>query len=69
MGGDVVTLGLTRKYERRARDYMRAYRWGHKGLEVEDAKKKYKCHRSAFDQCRKFVSADETLGETKQRDA
>ena len=30
---DVVTLGHTRKFARKARDYMRAYRAGAKGLE------------------------------------
>ena len=57
-GADVVTLGHTRKFARRARDYERAYRRGHKGLSVEDAVKKYKSHRSAFDSDRAFCAAN-----------
>jgi hypothetical protein len=41
-GSDVVTVYHVRKLARRARDYMRAYSWGHTGLEVETAVKKYK---------------------------
>jgi hypothetical protein len=52
----VVTLAHTRKFARRARDYMRAYQRGHKGLEVELATKKYKCHRSALDPDYHFVT-------------
>jgi hypothetical protein len=57
-----VTIGLTRKYARRARDYnKRAYRWGSMGLEVKEDKKVYKCHRSAFGLCRKLVTAAEVF--------
>jgi hypothetical protein len=56
---DVVSLRLTRKYARRGRDYQRAYLWGHGGLEVETAVKKYKCHRAAIDQSYKFIVKDE----------
>ena len=59
MGRDVVTLRLARRNARRARDYMRAYAWGHKGLEVELAVTKYKCHRAAIDQDFKFVTTSE----------
>ena len=55
-GSDVVTVYHVRKFARRARDYMRAYSWGHTGLEVETAVKKYKTHRSALDTDFKFVS-------------
>ena len=41
-GSDVVTVYHVRKFARSARDYMRAYSWGHTGLEVETAVKKYK---------------------------
>ena len=61
MSKENVTIGLTRKYARRARDYMRAYRWGAKGLEVEVQKKVYKCHRSSYDQFRKFIAAAEVI--------
>ena len=40
-GPDVVTIAHTRKFARRARDYQRAYRVGHTGLEVEVGIKKY----------------------------
>ena len=48
-GADVVSLGHTRKFARRARDYMRAYRAGYSGLAVEDGVKKHKTHRCALD--------------------
>ena len=56
-GADVVTLAHTRKFARRARDYERAYRRGHKGLSVEDAVKQRKSHRSVFDSDRAFCAA------------
>jgi len=60
-GPDVVTIAHTRKFARRARDYQRAYRVGHTGLEVEVGIKKYKCHRAAIDTdftfCRENVVA------------
>ena len=55
---NVVTIRLTRRNARRARDYMRAYSWGHKGLEVEAAVKNYKCHRAAIDQDFKFSTGE-----------
>ncbi len=57
-GADVVTLAHTRKFARRARDYERAYRRGHKGLLVEDVVKVSKTYRSAFDSDREFCAAN-----------
>jgi hypothetical protein len=54
----VRTLFRTRKFARRARDYMRAYQRGHTGLEVELATKKYKTHRSALDTDYWFFTKD-----------
>ena len=49
-GPSVVTLQHARKFARRARDYMRAYKDGAKGLEVEVVKKVHKTHhRCALD--------------------
>ena len=56
--GSVVTMAHTRKFARRARDYMRAYKRGHKGLEVEIFTKKYKTHRCALDTDYTFVTED-----------
>ena len=53
---EVLTIDHVRKFARRARDYMRAYRWGARGLDVETAIKKYKTHRSMLDIDFKFVS-------------
>ena len=43
-GPSVVTLQHALKFVRRARDYMRAYKDGAKGLEVEVVKKVHKTH-------------------------
>ena len=49
-GPSVVTLQHALKFVRRARDYMRAYKDGAKGLEVEVVKKVHKTHhRCALD--------------------
>ena len=46
---DSVGVDLIRKFVRKARDYERAYREGHKaGKDVENAVKKYKSHRRVF---------------------
>lgn len=46
-GLDTVSLELIRKYFRKCREYMRAYREGHTaGKSVELARKMYKTHRS-----------------------
>ena len=43
---DSVNVDLIRKYFRKARRYMRAYREGKTaGQEIEEAVKKYKSHR------------------------
>ncbi len=52
-----LTIDHVRKFARRARDYMRAYRWGAGGLDVETAIKKYNKHRSILDIEFKSVSA------------
>ena len=44
-GSDVVSLALTWKFARRARDYMRAYRAGAKGFKADLIVKKVKTHR------------------------
>jgi hypothetical protein len=54
---EVLTIYHVRKFARRARDYMRAYRWGARGLDVETTIKKYKTHRSMLDVEFKFVRA------------
>ena len=44
-GPSVVTLQHARKFPRRVRDYIRAYKDGARGLEVEVVKKVHKTHR------------------------
>ena len=58
---DVVTLGHTRKFARKARDYMRAYRAGAKGLEADSAVKLLKTHRCMLDAAASFCSSDATV--------
>ena len=53
---EVLTIDHVRKFARRVRDYMRAYPWGARGLDVETVIKKYKTHRSMIDIDFKFVS-------------
>ena len=48
-GPSVVTLQHARKFARRVRDYIRAYKDGARGLEVEVVKKVHKTHRCALD--------------------
>lgn len=56
MAVDVVNLPLTRKFARKAREYMRVYRKGHTGYNtVQTTVKEYKSHRSALDQSYKFI--------------
>ena len=55
---DVVTLGHTRKFARKARDYMRAYRAGAKGLEADSAVQLLKTHRCMLDVAARFCSGD-----------
>ncbi len=51
-----MSYAHVRKFAQYVRDYVRAYSWGHTGLEVEVAIKKYKVHRSALDTDFQFVS-------------
>ena len=51
----VVGLGLTRKYARKARDYMCAYRAGARGLGADSAVQIVKSHRSALDSHTAFI--------------
>ena len=51
----IVTLGLTRKYARKCRDYMRVYRAGAKGLGVDNVVTVMKSHRSALDSHTSFI--------------
>ena len=55
---EVATMRHTSNFARRARDYQREYRQGHKGLEVEDAKKVYKSHRAALESATTFCTED-----------
>ena len=45
----VVTLGHTRKFARKARDYMRAYRVSATGLDADSAARVMKSHRCMLD--------------------
>ena len=54
----VVSLGHTRKYARKSRDYMRAYRAGARGLGADSAVQIVKSHRSALDSHTAFVMSD-----------
>ena len=50
-----VSVDLIRKYARKARDYEKAYRSGHKaGKAVETAVKLYKSHTRIFNEIIKF---------------
>ena len=53
---DVVTLHLCRKFARKSRDYMRAYRSGSRKLAVDSDIKIVKTHRSALDTDTAFVA-------------
>ena len=57
-GADVVTLRHTRKFARRCRDYMRAYRAGAMGLEADSRVRLVKTHRCALDTDFTFVTED-----------
>ena len=54
----VVTLGHTRKYARKGRDYMRAYRAGAQGLGADTVVTVMKSHRSALDSHTAFILDD-----------
>ena len=58
-GSDVLTLFHTRKFARKARDYMRAYRAGAKGLESDSLVNVLKTHRCALDTHTTFVISDD----------
>ena len=58
-GKDVVSLFHTRKFARKARDYMRAYRAGASGLETDSTVSVLKTHRCALDTHHAFVIADD----------
>lgn len=55
---DVVPLFLVRKYARITRDYMRLYRSGMAGPELEKIRKKAHTHRSALDTHRALLNED-----------
>ena len=57
-GKSVVTLAHSRKYARKGRDYMRAYRAGARGLGADTAVQMVKSHRSALDSHTSFVIDD-----------
>ena len=52
---EIVTLHQARKFARKSRDYMRAYRAGSSDLEVDGHIKLVKTHRSALDTDTAFV--------------
>ena len=58
-GSDVVSLFHTRKFARKARDYMRAYRAGAMGLEADSAVTILKSHRAALDTHTAFVISND----------
>ena len=55
----VVSLKHTRKFARKSRDYMRAYRAGAKGLEADSTVSVLRTHRCALDTHHAFVIADD----------
>ena len=61
----VVTLGHTRKFARKARDYMRAYRAGAAGLDADSAVRVMKSHRCMLDVGEVFCAADAQLSSVK----
>ena len=50
-----------KKFARKARDYMRAYRAGAKGLEADSAVQLLKTHRCMLDAAASFCSSDATV--------
>ena len=58
LGRDNIPLHLTRKYARKCRDYMRAYRQGALKDGAKDKVKLYKCHRCALDFASAFIYED-----------
>ena len=63
-GPDVVTLRHTRKFARRCRDYMRAYRAGAMGLEADACVRLVKTHRCALETDYTFVSENNKIAVT-----
>ena len=61
----VVTLGHTRKFARKARDYMRAYRVSATGLDADSAARVMKSHRCMLDVGEVFCAADAQLSSVK----
>ena len=57
---EVVSLYHTRRFARKARDYMRAYRAGAKGLDADASVLHLKTHRCALDTHTAFVISDAT---------
>ena len=55
---EVVSLFLTRKFARKSRDYMRAYRAGAQGLQSDSTVSILKTHRCALDTHHTFVISD-----------
>ena len=58
-GRDVVSLSHSRKFARKARDYMRAYRAGAVGLEADSSVSILKTHRCALDTHTAFIIEDD----------
>ena len=57
-GKDVVSLRHARKFARKARDYMHAYRAGAVGLETDSVVSILKCHRCVLHTHSAFVISD-----------
>ena len=58
-GKDVVSLWHTRRFARKARDYMRAYRAGANGLHTDVSVLNLKTHRCALDTHTSFIIFDD----------
>ena len=58
-GKDVVSLWRTRRFARKCRDYMRAYRAGAKGLDTDSSVKNLKSHRCSLDTHTEFIISND----------
>jgi hypothetical protein len=57
---NVITLDHTRKFARKARDFMRAYRSGASTADVESQSRAFKTHRAMLDCFFTFVREENT---------
>ena len=56
----MITLDHTRKFARKARDFMRAYRSGASTADVESQSRAFKTHRAMLDCFFTFVREENT---------